>query len=87
MQEPTTTLHAYTARQNRVSKQIPQQLWNDEIYLNGQRMTVSGEGVLPTFPIPGKVVTTEEKSSVIVFPPFSYGFVVLPHADVVACKH
>ena len=71
---------------------LPVELWGDAIYLNGAQMTVSGEGVLPQFPIPGKTVAAPMESvwtggdgNTFRFPPFSYGFIVFPKAGVAAC--
>ena len=52
---------------------------------NGHRMAVSGEGVLPQFPIPGKTQSAAKEAASFVFPPWSYGFVVFPNAGVAAC--
>ena len=65
--------------------QLPDELWGDAIYLNGHRMAVSGEGVLPQFPIPGKTQSAAKEAASFVFPPWSYGFVVFPNAGVAAC--
>lgn len=70
-------------------QQLPDELWNDAIFLNGAVMTVSGEGVLPEFPIPGKSIHASDGNDAadsFVFPPWSYGFVVFPDADVAICK-
>ena len=66
-------------------QQLPDELWNDAIYLNGARMTVSGQGVLPAYPIQGKTIHAGGEES-FVFPPWSYGFIVFPNADVAACR-
>jgi hypothetical protein len=52
----------------------------DEIDLNGVKMTVGDDAMLPQYPVPGKTATT----SPIVIPPMSYGFVVF-NADVPGC--
>jgi len=44
----------------------------DEIHLNGKKMTVGDDAILPEYPIPGNAAT----SSPLVLPPSSYGFVV-----------
>jgi len=44
----------------------------DEIYLNGKKMTVGEDAMLPEYPVPGSVSTTTP----IVLPASSYGFVV-----------
>lgn len=53
-------------------------------------MTVSGEGILPAYPIQGKTIHAEggggTKGESFVFPPWSYGFIVFPNADVAACR-
>ena len=64
------------------AKPLPDVLWSDDAFLNGERMTVSSEGVLPKLPIPGK---TQSQGTSFLFPPFSYGFVVFPSAGVAAC--
>jgi hypothetical protein len=66
--------------------QLPDALWNDEIYLNGDHMSVSGKGELPEFPIPGKTRSAQKEGTSFLFPAFSYGFVVFPNADVTACN-
>ena len=66
--------------------QLPGALWNDEIYLNGVQMVVSGEGALPTFPTPGRTIAAGQGGDSFVFPAWSYGFVVFPSASAAACK-
>jgi len=44
----------------------------DEIYLNGKKLTVGEDAMLPEYPVPGSVSTTTP----IVLPASSYGFVV-----------
>jgi len=52
----------------------------DEIYLNGKKMTVGSDAMLPEYPIPGSISTTVP----LVLPGSSYGFVVFS-ANVPAC--
>jgi len=52
----------------------------DEIWLNGVKMTVGADAMLPEYPVPGKAAT----GSPIVIPGTSYGYVVF-NADLPAC--
>jgi len=53
----------------------------DEIYLNGKKMTVGKDAMLPEYPIPGSLATTTP----IVLPGSSYGFVEFSSTNVPAC--
>ena len=68
--------HIRSARKNRKTSdtprsngKIPEALWGDDVYLNGVLMHVSGEGVLPTYPIPGKIVGNRPDSDETSLPP------------------
>jgi len=52
----------------------------DEIWLNGNNMTVDKNAMLPEYPIPGKAAT----STPIVIPANSYGFIVF-NGNVAGC--
>ena len=85
----TATANMYTGAGDSADNlrgSIPTVLWTDEIYLNGVRMTVRGDGMLPEYPIPGKAVQGGDPASAVRFPAWSYGFVVFPDANVAACK-
>ena len=62
---------------------LPPTLFDDAIYNNGALMTVDKDGILPAFPIPGRVVATAGPD--LVLPPFSYGFVTFSGANVRVC--
>jgi len=59
-------------QENQVSP--PSSLTSDKVLLNGNLLTVGKDNMLPTYPIPGKRVTS---ASDIVLPAWSYGFIVL----------
>jgi len=62
---------------------LPATLFDDAIYLNGMRMTVDANGLLPQNPIQGKTVNSPAAP---VLPAYSYGFIVFPNAGVAACS-
>jgi len=53
----------------------------DEIWLNGNKMSVGQDAMLPQYPVPGKDATTTP----LVLPANSYGFVVF-NANVPGCS-
>lgn len=86
----TPTADSYTAsRVKRAGSQAsadgapPTTLQNDEIYLNGQQMTVGADGILPEFPILGNTVT--DPSQALVIPAYSYGFITFDGAGATVC--
>jgi len=52
----------------------------DEIHLNGEKMVVGVDAMLPTYPIPGRLSTTTP----LVLPSYSYGFIEFT-GNVPAC--
>jgi len=56
-------------------------LTDDEIHLNGNKMTVDNNGILPQYPIPGR----DTSGTPIVLPTNSYGFIVF-NANLPACN-
>jgi heparanase 1 len=66
------------------SGQLPAELWDDAIFLNGALMSVDAGGNLPAVPIPGNNVPAGSAEP-ITLPPYSYGFFVFPAAGAAAC--
>lgn len=63
----------------------PATLQADEVYLNGDFWTVDPQSaLLPAYPVPGNTVS--DPSSLIVVPPYSYGFIVLTSAAASSIK-
>jgi heparanase len=58
----------------------PASLAADEVYLNGELMTVDANGNLPSYPISGVTSTNP-----ITLPPYSYGFITLPNLQANGC--
>jgi hypothetical protein len=61
----------------------PPSLQNDQIYLNGQLLNVTADGLLPVYPVPGHVVS--DPTQPIVVPAYSYGFFVFSNSSIQAC--
>jgi len=82
----TATAAAFAARRaggGAADAPPPRELWDDAIFLNGERMAVDALGALPAYPIPGRRV--DDAAEDIVLPAFSYGFVHFPGAAIAAC--
>jgi hypothetical protein len=62
---------------------VPSDLQLDEIYLNGVKMTVDSNAMLPVIPVPGHSVSAADP---LVLPAFSYGFVQLTASTIPACR-
>ena len=83
----TATATAFAARRaggGVADAPAPAELWDDAIFLNGERLTVDSAGRLPAYPIPGRRVT--DAAAEIVLPAFSYGFIHFPAAGIAACS-
>lgn len=58
----------------------PAALFDNAVALNGNVLATAADGSLPQWPLPGVRVVGP-----VVIPPWSYGFVVVPGAEVRAC--
>jgi len=77
----TSSAEEYYAPRDHVEA-LPATLFDDAIFLNGVRMTVDANGLLPQNPIQGKTVNAPAAPVLL---PYSYGFIVFPNAGVAAC--
>jgi hypothetical protein len=58
-----------------VSSPPPPELYQNNIYLNGELLSVNDDGTLPTWPFPGRPMPAD--SHPIIVPAYSYGFIEL----------
>jgi len=78
----TSSAEEYYSPRDRMDA-LPASLFDDAIFLNGERMNVDANGRLPQYPIQGKTVNSPAAP---VLPAYSYGFIVFPNAGVAACS-
>eukprot|EP01038_Epipyxis_sp_PR26KG_P008818 gene8818-11907_t len=64
--------YVLTSTEHQTTSVEPPSLYNTDIYLNGNQMTVQSDGSIPEFPYAGKLKTDDR----IVVPSYSVGFIV-----------